>query len=33
MTSFEHLKQMETNIIKDNLDDEVDSKVGESEDA
>ena len=33
MTSFEHLKQMETNIIKDHLDDEVDSKVGESEDA
>jgi hypothetical protein len=33
MTSFEHLKQMETNIIKDNLDDEIDSKVGESEDA
>ena len=24
---------METNIIKDHLDDEIDSKVGESEDA
>ena len=33
MTSFEHLKQMETNIIKGDLDDEIDSKVGESEDA
>jgi hypothetical protein len=33
MTSLEHLKQMDTNIIEDDLEQEGSSKIGESEDA